>query len=103
MVAAQLIFKDQTWIRQGLYGNAQYGENREMQFSRGASGSIRFFDDPTTGEFNPGTSSGTFWCLRCHQGPKLLEFDEKRDRYHDPSCSEEGYEFLLGWQRKLAL
>jgi hypothetical protein len=35
-----------------MYGNAQYGENREMQFSRGASRSIRLFDDPTTSEFD---------------------------------------------------
>jgi hypothetical protein len=42
----------QTWIHQGMYGGAQYSENCEMQFNRGASRSIRFFDDPTTSEFD---------------------------------------------------
>ena len=35
-----------------MYGGAQYSENCEMQFNRGASRSIRLFDDPTTSEFD---------------------------------------------------
>jgi hypothetical protein len=48
-IAIQLVFKEKTQIRRGLYSKYQCSEGQGMQFSRGAG---RLFANPTTSGFD---------------------------------------------------